>query len=126
MAEGLQRHLGGGAMEVFSAGAVATEVRLEAISVMVEMGIDSSHQTSKTLGLYLQQHLEYVITVCDRANDECPFFPHAERRLHWSIDDPSSVVGSVSARLAVFRIARDALLEKIRTELLPLLIELGL
>lgn len=117
MAEGLLRELGGGRYEVFSAGTVATKVRPEAITVMREIGIDISRQTSKTLEQFLGESFDEVITVCDDANDACPFFPGAKGRRHWSIDDPSKVEGSEVVRLAAFRAAREELRQRIETEL---------
>ncbi len=118
MAEGLLRDLGGERFEVVSAGTVATVVRPEAIEVMRELGIDISGQASKSQEPFLGQSFDFVITVCDDANDACPFFPGAKHRLHWSIDDPSKVRGTVAARLTAFRSARDSLSSKIRDELL--------
>jgi arsenate reductase len=121
IAEGLLRELGGSAAEVFSAGTEATRVRPEAIAVMRELGIDISGQTSKTLDRYLQERFDYVVTVCNSANDACPVFPGSARRIHWSIPDPSVVTGSEPDRLAAFRAARDDLRDHIERELLPLI-----
>jgi protein-tyrosine-phosphatase len=77
MAEGLLRDLAGDRCEVFSAGTEATHVRQEAISVMAEIGVDISDQESKTLELYLEGPFDHVVTVCDDANEACPFFPGA-------------------------------------------------
>lgn len=118
MAEGLLRHLGQPNYEVASAGTVATRVRPEAIAVMTELGIDISGQTSKTLEQFIHQPFDLVITVCDSAHEACPFFPNARQRWHWSIDDPSGVVGDEAARLAAFRRARDELKHHIQAEIL--------
>lgn len=118
MAEGLLRALGGGAFEAYSAGTVATQVRPEARAAMDELGIDIAAQWSKTLDSYLGQPFDLVITVCDDANQACPVFPGARRRLHWSIDDPARVEGETGERLAAFRRARDELRGRIERELL--------
>ena len=107
MAEGLLRHLAGDRFEVYSAGTEATFVRPQAIKVMSEIGVDISGQESKTLEEYLGQPFDYVITVCDAANEACPVFPEAKRRLHWSFEDPAVAVGSEEERLGVFRSVRD-------------------
>jgi arsenate reductase len=120
MAEGLLRALAGDIVAE-SAGTVATSVRPEAIAAMREIGIDISGQRSKTLERFLDQAFDEVVTVCDDANDACPFFPGAARRRHWSIPDPSGVQGDPEARLAAFRAARDLLRERIESELLPAL-----
>jgi arsenate reductase len=75
MAEGLLRYLAGDRFEVYSAGTEATSVRPEAVAAMGEIGVDIARQESKTLGRYLDQPFDCVITVCDDANEACPFFP---------------------------------------------------
>lgn len=118
MAEGLLRALGGDAWESHSAGTEQTRVRPEAIAAMRELGIDITGQTSKTLERYLPEPFDLVVTVCDSANESCPVFPKAAKRLHWSIDDPSGVTGDEGERLAAFRKARDELKGRIEREIL--------
>ncbi|MES0344581.1 MAG: arsenate reductase ArsC, partial [Anaerolineales bacterium] len=101
--------LGDTDFQVFSAGTMATHVRSEAIKVMCELEVDISNQTSKTLDRFVEQHFDYVITVCDNANEACPIFPNAKERIHWSIVDPSSAEGTLMDRLGAFRRARDDL-----------------
>jgi arsenate reductase (thioredoxin) len=117
MAEGLLRHLAGDRFEVMSAGTEATHVRPLAIRAMEEVGIDISGQESKTLDRYLEESFDYVITVCDDANEACPFFPGAANRLHWSFEDPSRAEGSEEERLAVSRSVRDTIRERIEVDL---------
>ena len=117
MAEGLLRHLAGDRFEVMSAGTEATHVRPLAIRAMGEIGVDISSQESKTLERYLREPFDYVITVCDDANEACPFFPGASQRLHWSFEDPSRAEGSEEERLAVFRSVRDRIGERVQAEL---------
>jgi arsenate reductase (thioredoxin) len=117
MAEGLLKHLAGDRFEAMSAGTEATRVRPLAIRAMEEIGIDISGQESKTLERYLEESFDYVITVCDDANEACPFFPGAQSRLHWSFEDPSRVEGSQEERLAVFRSVRDRIRERIEDDL---------
>lgn len=118
MAEGLLRALGGEHVTVVSAGTVATAVRPEAIAVMAELGIDIAGQQSKTLEQFVGEPWDEVITVCDEANDACPFFPGGRKRRHWSTADPGAVTGDEAARLAAFRTARDSLRARIERELL--------
>src|ERR671939_565637 len=113
MAEGLLRQLASDRFETYSAGTEATGVRPQAIKVMNEIGIDISGQQSKTLEEYLGQPFDYVITVCDAANEACPVFPGAKQRLHWSFEDPAAAVGSEEERLKVFRSVRDNIKEHI-------------
>ena len=93
MAEGLLRHLAGNGFEVMSAGTEATHVRPLAVRAMDELGIDISGQESKTLDRYLGETFDYVVTVCDEANEACPVFPGAAQRLHWSLPDPAAAWG---------------------------------
>src|SRR5215211_3385046 len=117
MAEGLLRDLAGDQFEVMSAGTEATHVRPLAVRAMEEIGIDISGQESKTLDRYLDQPFDYVITVCDDANEACPFFPGAQSRLHWSFEDPSRAEGSDEERLEVFRRVRDEIKDRVQAEL---------
>lgn len=114
MAEGLLRTIGGDQFEALSAGTEATRIRPLAIKAMAELGIDISHQRSKVLSEYLNQPFDYVITVCDQANETCPVFPGARHRLHWSFPDPSKATGDEAAQLAVYRQVRDAIAARIR------------
>ena len=114
MAEGLLRHLAGDRFEVESAGTEATRVHPLAIRAMSELGIDLAGHTSKTLDRFLRQPWDYVITVCDSANERCPVFPGATHRIHWSFDDPSGATGSEDERLNVFRRIRDQISAQLR------------
>ena len=86
-----------------STGTEATHVRPLVIRAMEEIGLDIYDQESKTLDRYLHEPFDYVITVCDDANEACPFFPGASNRLHWSFEGSSKAEGSEAERLAVFR-----------------------
>ena len=111
------RHLAGDRFEVMSAGTEATHVRPLAVRAMDELGIDISGQKSKTLERYLGETFDYVITVCDTADEACPVFPGAKRRLHWSFEDPAQARGSEEERLRVFQSVRDEIKERIEGEL---------
>jgi len=107
MAEGLLRALGGDRFEVQSAGTEKTRVHPLAIRVMGERGIDISRHTSKRYDGLMETPWDYVITVCDAANEQCPFIPGVRERLHWSFEDPSRGTGTEEERLATFRKVRD-------------------
>jgi arsenate reductase (thioredoxin) len=115
MAEGLLRSLGGGRFEVESAGTHPSIVRPEAIAVMAELDVDLSAHRSKSVTEFLGQPFDYVITVCDNAADNCPVFPAATRRLHWSFEDPAAVTGDEATRLDAFRRIRDQIAARFRT-----------
>ena|SRR5258708_6796741 len=114
MAEGLFRAFGEDRWEVFSAGTNPSIVRPEAIAVMSELGIDLSGHRSKHVREFDGQRFDYVITVCDNANESCPVFPGTIQRIHWSVPDPAAVQGSEAERLAAFRRIRDVLADAIR------------
>lgn len=113
MAEGLLRHLAGDRFEVASAGVAPSNVRLEAVQVMSELGIDIDGHRSKSVDEFLGQEFDYVITVCDNANEQCPVFPGKTRRIHWSFADPAAAQGDETTRLAVFRRVRDEICERL-------------
>jgi arsenate reductase len=114
MAEGLLRDMTGNRVEVASAGVAPTRVRPEAVAVMKEIDIDISNFRSKSIDEFLTQPFDYVITVCDNANQQCPMFAGASRRIHWSIEDPAAVVGDDEIRLEAFRQARNELRERLQ------------
>jgi len=115
MAEGLLRHDGGERFEVHSAGTVPSFVRPQAIEAMREIGIDISGHRSKSVDEFAGQEFDYVITVCDNANENCPVFPGKTKRIHWSFDDPAEALGTEEEKLAVFRRVRNEIAEKLRT-----------
>lgn len=114
MAEGLLRQLGGNALEVVSAGVAPSYVRPEAIAVMQEIDIDISAHRSKSVDEFLGQDFNYVITVCDNANERCPIFPGPTQRIHWGFDDPAAATGDEEAKLAVFRRVRDEIRHRLQ------------
>jgi arsenate reductase (thioredoxin) len=107
MAEGLLRHEAGDRFDVFSAGTKPSHVRPEAIAVMNEIGIDISGHRSKSVDEFTGQDLDYVITVCDKANEVCPVYHGKTRRLHWPFADPAAVECSNEVRRTAFRRIRD-------------------
>ncbi|HEX7831231.1 MAG TPA: arsenate reductase ArsC [Thermoanaerobaculia bacterium] len=114
MAEGLLRKLAGNQFKVFSAGTEQTSVRPLAIEAMREIGIDITGHRSKTLDEFAGQTFDYVITVCDRANESCPIFPAATQRIHWSFDDPTAATGTDEQKLRAFQTVRDAIQQRLR------------
>jgi arsenate reductase len=114
MAEGLLRHLAGDRYEVFSAGTESTRVNPLAIKAMAEKGIDLSHHTSDHIDKFMGMEFDYVITVCDKAKESCPYFPTNKTQWHWSFEDPSAATGTEEERLAKFREVRDQIEERLR------------
>ena len=96
-------------LQVFSAGTEpAKQINQKAVQVMKEAGIDISHHKPKMVDLYLNDIWDYVITVCDHANETCPvFMGKVKNRLHFGFDDPSNAIGSEEFILREFRRVRD-------------------
>lgn len=119
MAEGLLRAYGGSRYQAFSAGTHPRAVHPLAIQAMAELGIDISEAAGyKAKGVEKFAHqlpMDLVVTVCDEAAEECPFFPNACRQEHWGFPDPSAASGTDAERLAVFRTVRDAITTRIKT-----------
>ncbi len=107
MAEGLLRRAGECDYEVYSAGTHPSVVNPLAIEAMREREIDISQHRSKSVDEFALQEFDYVITVCDNANENCPLFPGKTQRIHWSFDDPAAAAGNEAERLAAFRRVRD-------------------
>jgi arsenate reductase len=107
MAEGLLRSLYGERYEAFSAGTEPGGVNPHAAEVMHETGIDITNHYSKSTDAFQGKIFDYVVTVCDHAKENCPFFPGAKHYIHKSFPDPSAIKGSHEEQRAVFRKVRD-------------------
>jgi arsenate reductase len=107
MAEGLLRHLAGDRYDVSSAGTHPVGLNPDTVAARQELQIDISSQRSKNMDEFTDQAFDYVITVCDRAKDACPRWPHAGHLVHWSFDDPAATTGSPEDRQNAFRTVRD-------------------
>jgi len=96
-------------IEVHSAGTSPGEiVNPKAIEVMAETGIDISNNSPKSVDLYLNDKWDYLITVCDDANETCPIFPgKVMHRLHMGFQDPSHATGTEEFIMSEFRRVRD-------------------
>ena len=110
MAEGFLRSFAGGRFEVQSAGTKATEVHPLAVSVMRELGVDISKQTSKSVD-DVGDGWDVVVTVCDSS---CPVPPRSGMKLRWKLPDPSAARGTEAERLEVFRGIRDSIRSRVR------------
>jgi arsenate reductase (thioredoxin) len=91
----------------------AAQVNPKAVQVMSEIGIDISHHTPKMVDEYLEDEWDFVITVCDDANETCPaFFGKVKHRLHMGFEDPSHATGSDEFIWSEFRRVRDLIKEQ--------------
>jgi arsenate reductase len=107
MAEGFVNALYGNRYSAFSAGTEPSTVNPYAVRVMKEIGIDISDHRSKSVDEFIDQDLDYVVTVCDHAKEVCPFFPGGRKALHKGFQDPASVTGTEDEKLSLFRRVRD-------------------
>ncbi len=119
MTEGLLRVRGGSQYQVFSAGTHPRAVHPLAVKAMAELGIDISEQAGhRAKGIEEfgdEPPMDLVVTVCDEAAEECPYFPRARRKAHWGFPDPSAATGTEEERLEVFCRVRDAIAARIET-----------
>ncbi len=113
MAEGILRHLGGILVDVFSAGTAPSKVHPDAVRALAGMDIDISQQRAKHVDKFAGQTFDFIITVCDRARENCPIFPGNGHRIHWSLPDPAAVAGD-EARYAAFEQTARQLRSRIR------------
>ncbi len=113
MAEGFLKSLNP-EMEVYSAGTNAEKnVNPYAVKVMAEKGIDISKQTPKNVDQFLDKAFDYVVTVCDQANQSCPYFSgKVKNRLHIGFEDPANAKGTEEEKLIVYRKVRDQIEEE--------------
>jgi len=111
IAEGYLRHFAGNKAKIYSAGIETHGVNPKAIQVMAEDGIDISHHTSNNVDEYMGIDFDYVITVCDNAKENCPYFPTNAQRFHYNFPDPAKATGTPDEVMAEFRRVRDMIKE---------------
>jgi arsenate reductase len=104
MAEGLLREKAGDIADVCSAGTEpAEDIHPLARKMMEENGIDPSMQYPKNVEIYLKRKFDVIVTTCDGARENCPYFPGNARRYHWGLADPAGVKGDKGTCLKAFR-----------------------
>lgn len=107
IAEGYLRYFAGNSARIYSAGIETHGVNPRAVATMKEDGIDISHHTSNNVNEYLDIPFDFVITVCDNANESCPVFPSAVNKLHHNFPDPAKAIGSEEEIMQKFRMVRN-------------------
>jgi len=107
IAEGYLRHFGGDKAIIYSAGIETHGVNPKAIQVMAEDGIDISEHTSNNIDEYMGIDFDYVITVCDNARENCPYFPTRAKMFHQNFPDPARATGTPDEIMGEFRKVRD-------------------
>lgn len=107
MAEGYLRLFANGKANIYSAGIETHGVNPKAIQIMAEDGVDISRHTSNHVDEYRSVPFDYVITVCDNANEACPYFPGNVQRFHHNFPDPAKATGTEDEIMQSFRTTRD-------------------
>jgi arsenate reductase len=113
MAEGIARALAGDRLPIQSAGSAPSRVNPLAVRALAEIGIDASRQRSKSVDEIDRTTVDTVITLC--AEEVCPVYLGAARRLHWPLPDPAGDDESAAAGLERFRSVRDELARRIES-----------
>ena len=120
MAEGWARHLKSDVIEAYSAGIETHGMNENAVRVMKEAGVDISEHRSKHVNELLEVPLDYVVTVCDHANEHCPIFPRRVKHVHAGFDDPPRLAKTAKTEeeaLGHYRRVRDEI--RVFVETLP-------
>jgi len=120
IAEGLLNALFGDSFEAFSAGTEPTTVHPMAVKAMAELGIDISRAGSKSVDGFRERKLDYVVTVCDRAHQTCPFFAGGKHQLHKGFGDPARPGLDDATLLGLFRRTRDEIRDWLEKEFVPM------
>jgi protein-tyrosine-phosphatase/DNA-binding transcriptional ArsR family regulator len=116
LAEALLRHKAGDRFDVYSAGTHPYEVDIQAIDALNKFGLDTKDLVSKNVKVFKGQVFDYVITLCDKANNECRSYPNAGKQLAWDFPDPKTRLGSnpfsvtlneLNSRLSMFLLVEE-------------------
>lgn len=92
---------------VYSAGVEVHGLTRRAVQTMTEDGLDISQHTSNHVDEYAAVPFDYVLTVCDHANEVCPVFPASAKKLPHNFPDPAKATGSEEHIMAQFRAVRE-------------------
>ncbi len=107
MAHGYLNKFVNGKAEIYSAGIETHGVNPRAIAIMKEDGVDISHHTSDHVDEYINIDFDLIITVCDNAKENCPYFPSKAKKFHQDFPDPAKAKGSEEEVMQEFRRVRD-------------------
>lgn len=109
MAEGYLRKFAGAGAVVYSAGIETHGLNPRAVQVMAEDGVDISQHTSNNVDEYRDVPFDFVLTVCDHARENCPWFPTNAKRIHCSFPDPAKATGTAEEQMDEFRRVRNSI-----------------
>ena len=107
IAEGYLKHFAQEHANIYSAGIETHGVNAKAIATMKEDGIDISKHTSNHVDEYTSIDFDYMITVCDHAKENCPYFPTQAQKFHYNFPDPAKAQGTEEEIMAQFREVRE-------------------
>ncbi len=107
IAEGYLRFFAGNKALIYSAGIETHGLNPRAVTTMQADGIDISGHTSNNINEYLDLDFDYVITVCDNANEHCPYFPTKAQKFHYNFPDPAKATGTETEIMTQFASVRN-------------------
>jgi arsenate reductase len=114
MAEGWVRKLKGDILEPYSAGIEKHGIDPKAVKVMSEVGVNISKQQSKLISELKEKDFDYVVTICNDANEKCPVFSGKAKRLHHGFDNPPVLARKTQSEeeaLTIYRRVREEIRE---------------
>ncbi|MFN5890228.1 MAG: arsenate reductase ArsC [Bacteroidota bacterium] len=107
IAEAYLRFFAGDSAEIFSAGVETHGVNPRAIATLAADELDIAHHTSNHVDEYLHIPFDYIITVCDHAQERCPIFPSSAQRFHFNFPDPAKAQGTEEEIMQQFAAVRE-------------------
>jgi arsenate reductase (thioredoxin) len=107
MAEGLMNIMMGDLYAAQSAGLEPGTLNPYAVRAMAELDIDIASNRTKNVERFINQEFDFVVTVCDKAKEVCPYFPGAKKAFHQSFPDPSTFTGPEEEIMKQVRLVRD-------------------
>ena len=107
IAEALLKHICGNKYKIFSAGTEPSEVRPEAIEAIEELELSMNGYTSKSVDEFADQEMDFVLTVCDNAKENCPVYSARTKLIHKAFEDPAAVEGDEETILEAFKKTRN-------------------
>lgn len=107
IAHGYLADMAKGKATIYSAGVETHGVNPKATAIMKEDGIDISNHSSNNITEYFNVEFDYVITVCDNAKEQCPYFPTKAKMFHYNFPDPAKAIGNEEEIMNEFRNVRE-------------------
>jgi arsenate reductase (thioredoxin) len=107
MAEGYLKYFSKEKAIIYSAGIETHGVNPKAIAIMKEDGVDIANHTSNHIDEYKNILFDFIITVCDNAKENCPYFPSNAKRFHYNFQDPAKATGTDEEIVQAFRSTRN-------------------